>query len=291
VDAGQNDAGNLLPFDPKPTLERIDSLKWDRDGRYWIDPEGKETCCWVDRIDARCRLRFGTIRRGDLPQKETSGILTPLGIPLKAGLAEKIHVVFFENNIAGCDFNYYGPRITKLADYFPRKARGVAPKMLHFEPLLRHDAVERLARVGNIRLFKLKIRPSMLSVVRQANESLGKAFEAALRAGQAEEVEIILRPAPTSRNGLSKGLAPVISRLLGSPMLEDGATKFCIEGYNEAEERVKLDLLSDQLIVQRSILRQDSRTRALNQEAAYTAIEDAHEELKGEFPLAAEAIV
>ena len=50
VDAGQDDAGRPLPFDPRPVLERINGLTWPSGDRYMVDAEDNALCCWVDRM-------------------------------------------------------------------------------------------------------------------------------------------------------------------------------------------------------------------------------------------------
>ena len=284
--------GKPVSFNPKPALRYIKRLKCKRrGGRYWDQGESV-TCCWPDRFSPRAALRLGTIRRRDLPQKEVGGVLKSLGIPPRAGLAELTHIVFFEDGVVGCDFNYFGPRVTKLADYLRQKApERLVPKHLSFEALLRNDAADHLQKAGNIKLFRLKIRSSMVRDVERANRSLGEAFRVAMRAGRAEEAEIILRPKPRSSDGLSGQVVGIARRLVGKEALREGGAKVSAEAVNDRNERIKLDLLSDKLIAKRPIPRQDNRTLALNRKEAYEAIVDAYKELKDEFPRAPTAPV
>ncbi len=288
VDAGLDAAGRPQPFNPIPTLEYIDKLPWTTDGRYWNDGMGKTTCCWVDESKSRSKIRIGNIRRSDLPQVEQRGALTSLGISEQSGLAEQIHVIFFENNIVGCDFNFYGPRITRLEYYLAEKAVGVAPPTIHFEPLLRDDITEQLARIKYITFFQMKIRTSFAKVIADKDKSLGAGFEAAGRAGEADEVEIVLRPTPYSRGWLNEDLLGTVRKLKREPALQHESSKFLIKGYDrEKEQIVKLDLLSDKLIAKRSIVTLNKRTRALDPKSAYSAIMSAFTELKDQLNKAA----
>lgn len=282
--------GKRVSFNPRPALRYIKKLKCRRSGgRYWDQGE-LITCCWPDRFIPLAALRLGTIRRKDLPQKEVGGVLKSLGIPPRAGLAELTHIVFFEDGIVGCDFNYFGPRLTKLADYLRAKApERLVPTHLTFEALLRNDAADHLKQAGHIKLFRLKIRSAMVKDVERASESLGEAFRVAMSAGQAEEAEIILRPKPRSSVGLSGQVVTIARKLIRKRALRAGGAKVSAEAVNDKNERIKLDLLSDKLIAKRRILRQDNRTRALNRIDAYKAIKSAYRALKAEFPQASTA--
>ncbi len=54
ADVGSDDAGQPLPYDPSPALNRIDQLPFrtGQDGNYWDGPDDSVTCCWVDSASA-----------------------------------------------------------------------------------------------------------------------------------------------------------------------------------------------------------------------------------------------
>ena len=279
--SGVDSSNKPIPFDTVQILTHINKLDWKNNERYLFDSEGKCICCWVDKIETPSKVRVGLVRRADLPQVEESGILSPLLIPLNSGLVESIHVMFFDNDIVGADYNFYGPTIKNLDEYISKKADGIAPKTLLFEQLLRKDAVNQIKNVKEIRLFQLKIRASYADTVSKANKSLGEAFKAAANAGRADEIEIILRPKSRSKKGLSDKLVNSTKKLLGFDSLQYEAAKFVIEGYDDHGEKIrKLDLLNDKFIAKKQIVRQDERSRALNPEAAFEAIKEAYIELK-----------
>ena len=62
-------------------------------------------------------MLFCQIRRTGLPQLEQAGTVSDLKIADNAGLVEAVHVVFFPDNIVGADFNFYGPRLSRLGYY------------------------------------------------------------------------------------------------------------------------------------------------------------------------------
>jgi hypothetical protein len=283
--SGVTNSGKPIPFDPVSIFTHIDGLAWN--ARYMFDHEDKYVACWVDRIERPCRVRVGAIRRSNLPLVEDLGNLDPLPIPETSGLAESIHAVFFENDIVGADYNYYGPRASKLADYITQIVKVNPPKILRFEPLLRKDAADQMKDMKRIRMFRLKIRSSYAETVARADASLGAAFKAAAEAGGADEIEIILKPQPYSRNALVSNLRETTLKLLQFKNLREESSKFYVEGYGADEDgAIKLDLLNDKFIVKKKIVKQDERSRALDPESAYLAIEAAYEALKGELVLA-----
>jgi hypothetical protein len=291
VCAGLDDAGRPLPFDPGPALVRLERLPFTEKGRYLPADERNVTCCWVDRAVPLHRLRFGYIRRSGLPQVERRGQLTPLHIPATSGLVEQVHVVFFAGGIVGSEFNFYGPRIPRLAQYLAAKAPRDGCAALAFEPLLRQDVAEQLDHLRDIRLLRLRIRPSYAAQVARADRDLGSAFEAAGRAGKAEEMEIVLKALPHSRHPLAEQLLDAVKRLARFADLRSEVSRFDVKGLHSETGRVEeLDLLSDQLIATGKIICQD-RTRALNPESAYAAIEHAHHELRDQLALAAGVVL
>lgn len=288
VDAGRDYAGRSVPFNPAPVLAHLNQLPFTDGGRYWNSGDGHETCCWIDVESTRGCLRLANVRRSGLPQIERRGTISPLGIPSAAGLVEQVHVVFFPHNIVGSEFNFYGPRLSRLGRYIEVKANGICPSVT-FEPLLRQDVMEQIERLADIRLLNLKIHASYASVISQADQDLGSAFEAAARAGQAEELEIILRPRSHSRETLAQGLLQTVRRLTQRQDLREESSRFIVKGLDEDTERVEIiDILKDQLISRKRIILEDERTRALNSESAYAAIEQAYTELRDELLLAAE---
>jgi hypothetical protein len=287
IDAGTDAAGRPLSFDPLPLCVRINALPFTPEGRYWQDGDGNATCCWVDRDWPTHRLRFGHIRRLGLPQVERGGALSALRIPAASGLVEQVHIVFFPNQIIGSEFNFYAPRIPRLAQYLAAKAGDLCPGVA-FEPLLRQDVAEQLSHLRDVRLMRLRIRASYAAQVARADEDLGSAFKAAQRAGDAEELEIALKSLPHSRRPLAERLLTAVKQLASLEDLRSEASRFEIKGLSDLTGKVEqVDILSDQLIARGQIICLDTRTRALNPESAYAAIEQAYAALRDQLVVAA----
>jgi hypothetical protein len=294
VDGGLDEDGAPRPVDLSGALRHIGTLPFTDNGRYLVGDNDLVTCCWVDRLDQPSRVRIANVRRSGLPQVEETGDLQPLRIRAGQGIAEQVHMVLFDDQvegvqvmIAGAVFNFYGPRLPRLGYYLTQRARGLAPRVT-FRPLLRRDAAEALERLTDIRLFRLRITPSFVQSIEAVSDSLGTSFTAAREVGQAEDIEIVLRPPRRSRRPLGEGLLGLARSLVRRDDLNEGVIDFEVKGLNGETGRVDLvDILNDKLVGRKQILRQDGRGRALNDASAYSAVEEAYGELHDELIRAA----
>ncbi len=275
-----------MQFDPTDALCHIDRLGFSAEGRY-LGTGDTTLCCWVHRTDHPQQFRLGHIRRTGLPLVEEHGRLTDLRIPIDSGLVEVTHVVVFENNIIGADFNFYGPRVGRLSRYLHAKCRGLCGPV-SFEPLLRSNVEAALRRLKSIRLFHLKIRASYAPYMPRVNEHLTATFESAGQLGGVEEVDLILTPKRYSRSGRLRGLLRDTLRLAGDPDLQEAASIFKVRGSRtDTGEMAEVDILRDQLVAEELIMRQSRRGRSLHERSAYEAIMKAYDSLKEELSVAA----
>lgn len=279
VDAGTDDAGRSLPFDPIPGLTHIKSLTFVPPTRYRDVGGSVITCCWPDQIGPISKVRIGTVRRSGLPQLEKRGALSPVTSDPDTGIVDQTHVVFFKDSIAGVEFNFHGPRAGRFRDYYNEKCDGITPP-IYFEPLFRSDVIEQLNRMKGIRLFDLKVRASDADLVQQIDAPLGQALRSAVNAGGAEEVELVLR---ARRGGFLTRIDESMRNLLRSAELLEAAKRYRIVGVEEetGQHRV-LDFLNDYIVARVRVLKTDYRQRAVNSESAYKAIAEAYEEVKGD---------
>jgi len=137
-------------------------------------------------------------------------------------------------------------------------------------------------------MFHLRVHASYASVIAQADSDLGAAFDAAQRAGEADELEIILRPRRYSRESLSSRLLNVARVLARQVGFRSDAKRFVVKGMSSDTQKVEqVDLLSDHLVAQVQIIRQSNRGRGLDSASAYSEIHKAFESLKPDLLLAA----
>lgn len=292
---GFNEDGSAISYDPEPALRYIDEeLSFENGDRY--HGSGQEvTSCWVDGIDGQIRIRLGKVRRADLPSIEERGQMSPLELSEDEGIVEQVHMVFFPNGIVGMLFNFYGPRMARLRTYLKRKHPGT-PHSLEIDPLLRQDVVKQLERFGRIRILRLKVLKPFLARLEDADHSLYETFRTIAELSEAEQYELVLRPRPYERSWIDRGdlldrvksLAGMVS---GDPNVREEVTGFKVKGFDTESESIdQLDILSDKLVRKKTVVRLGDRSRSIERDSAYAAINEAYEELQEELEAAAAAI-
>jgi hypothetical protein len=273
ADCGTDGNGKRVPFKLAAAIRHIEALSFEsfaNGGRY-LEEDNNVYCCWPE---SSTRVQFAVIRRDALPMIEEKGIRKALNLSATAGLVEAIHVRLFPDNIVGFDFNFYGPRLSRLAIYLNTVAEGHGHKVI-FEPLLRRDVTSELEDGRELRMFLLRIRRSEVSVIEAADKSLAGAFRGVMGLTDAEELEVVVRPTPYSRKSIGMHLLHTTRKLVKRPDVRDAASAFRVQVAGPDTPTQTLDLLGDHFIADTRILRQTSKGRALEPADAYNKIEDA----------------
>jgi len=278
---GQEDNGKPIPFEPIPILKMIDTLPFSADGtgRYLDDADTNGLCILsASGYESHPCTCFGAIRRIALPQVESKGRLTELEINDRDGLAEAIHVVFFPNNIIGAEYNHHGPRLSRLSQYLHEKGGPDTP-VIRFDSLVRRDVAEQLNRLEDVRLFDLRILPAYIDVVRQADSSLAAAFDAARQLGNPKSLEIVIRLPNSGQGAFGRRLLDAARQIIGSTDSASAMERFQITGRREDTRRSEtIDLLQNQIVAHKRVIRATPRGRALQSESVYEAIVSAYTE-------------
>lgn len=277
VEGQRDEDGNLLPYDPVPILNHINTLPEDTERR--LDRgDGNSSFCWVHRQTAPQRLRLATVRRSALPSVETRGRISFLPLDSDAGLADMTHVVFFDENIAGADFNFYGPRLNRLEEYFAVKANGTGPPV-SFDTLLNPDVAEKLNGLREIRLLDFRIRRADAEILEQKNQSVFRAIRAIRELGQAGEIGFILKPEKNKRENIGQDPLDMARELANDDECRNSSTRFVVKGVDEEGLVTEVDILKDQLLAKKKVLRQSGQYRTIIPESAFAAIEEAYREM------------
>jgi hypothetical protein len=196
-------------------------------------------------------------------------------MPEDSGLAECIHVIFFPKNIVGIEYNYDGPRVGRISDYLYMKAKNVCPQIPVFEQLLQSDAIKKLEHMQTVRQFKLKVRESLFSSTKQADEDLERAFQAARELGQAKEIELILSVG-RGKGTLGKKVQNMAKKLVALKDTNNDIISGEIKGCNEIGQIEIIDLLNTKLVAEKSIPREKTRTNVPQSELVYAAIDQSY---------------
>jgi len=285
VDAGINpDTGKPLEINFGPSVRHLEGLPFTPEGRYLDSDDGKQMCCWCDTAQLPYRLRLANIRRGQHPPVENGGTFSPLILRAGHGLAELTHVVLFNGGVCGAEFNFYGPRATQLSYYFGVKLRGICP-LFRLRSIARPDLEARLASLTDIKLLDLKVRASFANIVAQADQDLGAALAANIKAVDArpeDEFELTF----TRKKGrnlvqrtMPAGLIDGIRRLARRPELKEQVSIFKIGGTGVEGNRF-VDVLHEQFTAEKQIRPSLDESGGVDSTSMYEAIEEAYTEIQ-----------
>jgi hypothetical protein len=292
MDGGAGQDGVPARVDLSPALQKLDGLSFQDSatgGRY-VTAGDADLCAWMDHVGDTSKIRFANVRRNALPQAEAGGELTDLVLAEGAGICEVSHLCVFADGIVGAEFNFYGPRPGRLATYL-RRVTGDDCLEFKLEALLRQDVADLLQRKKSVRKLTLSVRRSYIDVIGQADASLGAALRAAENASHADCVGVYLEPEPYQRRDLDDGMLYLLRRLARRPDLRENARTCKATTVDEGNRTEEVDLLRDELISQKKILRQHDRTRVLLSDDAYAKIMEAYEELRDDLTAAASVSV
>ena len=287
-DAGTDEHRRLVTINFLEALRRIHGLGFNtsESGRYLEQPDENVLCGWIDSDLAKkkasdvLRMRFALIRKNALPQSESGGVLSDILTDENSGICETAHVCFFPEGIVGIDFNFFGPRPTKLATYLSRVGNTTSFAM---EALLRQDVAEQLAQKRALRRFTLRVRRSEIAQIETADRGTGRALRAAAEASDAQSVGIILEPEPHQRTNLRDGMLDVARRILALPGSRTNFREFEVKAVDDDSPKVTtMNLLEDKLVSEVTILKQHSRSRVLDPNDAYAKIESTFTALRAE---------
>lgn len=285
ADIGTDEGGRPLTFDPTPALDAIYSLPFtdDAHGRYEFDTDGNALSVRRYHSSSNVTLQFGRVRRNGLPQLEQAGNISDLVLAADEGLLEATHIVFFSDNIVGAEYNHFGPRVSRLGSFLHEKSDGAVPRAI-FRPILRGDAAKQLDRLSDLRVLDLSVMPSYVDVVRQSHVSLADALAANGRVLESPKVlQVILKPEREASTGFLANMTGGLRELVSNGNVHGGADRLQVRGRCKDTNRVEtIDLLKDQLISTKAIVRMNQRSRALVPSAAFQAIRDAYQDLQDE---------
>jgi hypothetical protein len=157
---------------------------------------------------------------------------------------------------------------------------------------LRQDVAAVLQRKKAVRKLSLNVRRPYIDIIEQAEASLGSALRAAETASHADCVGVYLEPEPYQRRNLDDGIMGMLRRLAPRSDLRENARILKATVIDQQTDRAEeIDLLRDELISQKKILRQHGRTRVLLRDDAYHKIVEAYTERQGDLAAASSVSV
>ena len=255
INAGVNpDTGEPRTVNFGPAVQHLDGLPFSPEGRYLDSDDGKQLCCWIENQQLPYRIKLANIRRGQHPPVEDGGNFSPLVLGRGQGLAEITHLVLFPDGVCGAEFNFYGPRATQLSYYFVMKMGNMLPSF-RLASIARPDLEARLAALNDLKLLDIKAKASYAATLKQADEDLGAAFEANIKAVSArpeDEFELKFVRKKNKRliaRAVPDGLLQGIRFLARRGDLKEQVSILKVAGTEGAASRL-VDVLHEQFTVE-----------------------------------------
>jgi hypothetical protein len=249
---------------------------------YLDEGEDRITCAEVyDDKAPQCIKLYG-IRRTNLPSRDSgTGQIGDLGLAIREGLAEAVHLRLFPNGIIGFESFFYGPRIGRLQDYLKERCK----LDVTIQPLYRGDMLERALKYKDVRLLRVKVLPNMVSKALIKKAGLKGVLDVATNFDTGVFAEVTLRS-----EGFDDGFTDKVKgmfRQFRRDKQDPGELLDVLEiqGVSPQSGRVEpLNLLNDALQRVVSIPRESRRSRALDSPAAFRAIREAYNDVKAQLP-------
>lgn len=270
--------GSVPELSIRDALNEVDGLEFvqnstDINSRY-SDAGNATVAAWPLITGAKNRLGMGRIRRTDLPGIEDRGKIKRLDLARTAGVVDTTHIQFFANGIVGAEYNFYGPRATGFSAYCQEKLPGVPHFRLH--PLLNRKAMEQLNSIEDVRLVSIRIKPSHLQLLSQIQESLPDAFEAVAGQFGVDAIDVVLR-GPKKKSLRRTILTRLKALIRSTDTPADAFEAFHVRGTSAESGEVEMfDLLRDRFIVEKTVAKMPGRTRRVDSDSMFSAIEQAY---------------
>ena len=296
IDIGRDDGGKRFPFDPTPLLKAIECLDFRRDGspsRYESAGVGDDMLCAVfEPPGSWDALKFCRVRSSGLPELEERGQIRSLELKDDERLVESCHAVFFRGNILGFELNRDGPRAGQLGWYLEARSEDFR-RPIQFRHLVRSDPAGRLVHFTDLVELEIEIHRPYLEIVRNAHPSLGGVLDAqeeAVGGGNTIRAKLTF-PGNIREGGLAK-YRRVLADLARRPDVSDGFRHFRARGTRgDTGHLDTINLLGDQIIVRKKILRLNEHGRAVDSASAFQGIREAYSELETEIQSASSVVL
>lgn len=237
---------------------------------------GNENYAWakVDRVPrgrGSGRLRFFRDRRSNLPGYAVNYNVNELPIPEGAGLVEPTHVVFAGDGLIAAEYNHFAPRITT---HLAKLLREKLALDLRIGTYIQGDILDQLDRLTYIQVAEFSILPTPELEEHIRNQgTIGEAAAALARADGGRRAYMRLS-GHKNNAAWTEQIRTFAKHLLNIDHHETKVLR--VHGLDPVSGNVEpVDLLKQKLVRRVEIEKPSARSKALDQSAAYSHIEEA----------------
>ena len=222
------------------------------------------------------------IRSNDFPLIEHQGNFEEMNLPDGRNLAERTHVKIFENRIVVVAYNHYGPRISQLPRYLEDILKPTKINF-HIEPILRTDIADQLKFISSFDSIDVSLHDSTVVTYQQKDKDLFKALHSTIPNEAGVKIGVKVSLNSDAPDGYGAMIKSKVNAVLSTPNFRERYKHLSTKGVSSKTEHVEeINLLKDQFMVSKKILKANAKTRALDVEDVYTSIAESYEELKSE---------
>ncbi len=228
------------------------------------------------------KLQFGKTRQSGLPQIEGLKTVRPISLKPEEGINDLCHIVAFDKGVVGFEFNFHGPRISRLADFINSKTS----HKIKFMSLLNKEAAERLSDLEGITLFDFKVKSEYLTELTDKKNDLMNVLGQIQDQSEGFELHVIIKSNAKESENLSSRVMSSLKNLMtkADPSKID---RLKVKGYSNGLGKIdEIDLLNEALVSRQGILQLNPKYRTLSTDGAFKAIEHAYKELSEDITFA-----
>ncbi|MCW2672973.1 MAG: hypothetical protein JWP14_1562 [Frankiales bacterium] len=237
--------------------------------------DGTETLLEPITSSPRPQFSLHRVRRENLPSEvDPTGNVTDLSIPGPNGLVEATELVFFPRNVVVAVYNHQGPRVRRLAEWLSLRL----DTHISLRPVFRSDAIAIIDSMERFTTIELALPAEMAVDLDPADENdVFAALEASARATDGGAARVVLSVGRHRRASARQRLAEQARSLVRRQDLGRFSTARVV-GYLPGEsDPTMINLVDDQLVLQREIEPISARDRRLSHRSAREACEETFE--------------
>lgn len=266
--------------DPIEVFSHIKSLNLEKEERCYRIKKGQYNLMMFhnEDLDVYKPIKFtlGSGKKRDLPCLEEKGKTEPLEIADKS-LFEPTHMMLFDNNILGAEFNYYGPRASGLKSYILKLAQTYVDTVDVIQ-LPNPNFSETLDKMGNIKLFELRVHRNFGELFKEEDPGIFNILGAITKSTDSEEIGVYIRS--------SKHIRGIKWRNLINFFKKGDLTsinKAEVKAVNTDTNRVEpFNLLEQHIISTKRVVRHDDRYKRVDSSSMFAAIKSSFNDKKSD---------
>ncbi|MGE3495028.1 MAG: hypothetical protein AB7N73_10050 [Gemmatimonadales bacterium] len=274
------ESGKLIqPSTIRGWLEQLEGIPFKGTGaRYREMTDGHVLCGWPRLEIGSLGVRFGLIRREDLPLVEFEGQVSDLRLRENEGLLEASHARFHRDGIVVSEFNFFGPRLVRLFEYLHAVLGDEVPAC-SVRQLLRGDIVQQLDQLSALTRLRISGGPEVKGILKNVDDSLHDVFRSGALASAGESgvvVDMTLKVDARTGAVLSRDLLTSVRELVRAKSARAVLQHLEVAGPVAVEGHiVRLDLLEDAMVLERDFPTRTGRSRGIDTAKAYAVLDEA----------------